>query len=475
MHKKCYALILSILVLSAISMAHVAVATVSEPIVEAHGTLYKTIMAPPVGYWNYIDDLDVASVLENYDTIPEQNVTVNTFDLVFTDGIANRTVKDTDIFTGGNSGDKWGAPSVGLYTDSMDLDYILFSSMNTTVLGGGENGFSWCMVPAEQNVKSDQYWAVIVKYYESSSQLSTVGMYLFAEFIDEGGEDHMVNYRFPSSGSSAQGATDIDGDGKDDDWYQQFPNTNMKTTAPISLKHHKISYFEGKLGVSFSKLNATGFGAYYMCSGGAEAEIGVKYKIRTQTIFDKKMELENVLINSTATQSITFEAESSWDCLIPIEVAGNVSIPFVHTPVPTYIYHDSDLAVEYEHEVLLPDESELLYDSCKINYTVGDGTPSKLTVNAVDYFSKIKLKDPADEIELLSSISAGELKEVETYVTYTTDEYYELAMQVPVAWYTPRGIADKFLGFFVAILNVLGFSGATMKKMRARVRTPAKR
>lgn len=477
MRKICYALILSILVVSMVSTAHIAVATVAEPIVEPFGTLYKSVDNPPAGYWHYTDSKEVAQELEFYDTIPEENVTVSPFNLGFTDRFTNSTTTGYSQHYAGAAGNKWDKPQIGLYTDSMDIDYILFASSNTSVVLSGDIGESWCMLPSEKNVKSEDHWAVILTKYDYTASWDNIAAWIIAEFIDEGAEDHQIRYKFMTAGSNSYDIGDYDNDGKSDDIDVVRVCANMETTEPTICFSHKLKTFETSLSVTFTKLNATGFGAYYdVPTSPPDPSYHVKYKVRSIQVFPKKLEIENILINETKTQqTITFEADSSWDSTVSIDRAGNVTIPFVSVPVPTYTYHDSELAIEFEHELLLPDETDLLYDSCKVNYTVGDGIASELTINAVDYFSKIKTKDPADEIELLSSISAGELKEVETYVTYTTDEYYELAMQVPVAWYTPRGIADRFLGFFIAILNALGFSGATAKKMRAKVRTPAKR
>ena len=221
--------------------------------------------------------------------------------------------------------------------------------------------------------------------------------------------------------------------------------------------------------VKFKKLYLTEYSLSYTTDTTIADVHEAIMMVRSAFLNLDQVHIKDVPINGT---SISFPAESNVYSTRNISKIADVAVPFQFSSDASYLYDDEICSVTYSFDFLLPVASNLVFSGAKANFTVPDGTVESLTVNEADYLIKVKYKDPGDIILLLSSITTGSMYLIVTNTKYTEDQYYEVAMEVSIAWFSPAGIADKILGLIIAILNVIGFKGARLKKMRATIRTP---
>ena len=319
----------------------------------------------------------------------------------------------------------------------------------------------------------------IDKTFDAESYIVVCGKILLAEgtnpreqfritLVDEGGEDHILTIiMFNGTATSDLALVDRDSDGKTDD-----VNVNMYhlfTDGKYWVLQFKIADIFENAGLTTNIVKATQIQYAFLQNCVASSDNEGKALFRMFFISEKKITVNSKPLNGTSVQLDS----DTIDINCEIEKIVDVQIPFRWQPEAEKAYDDKNQIIDYDFEFLLPDDTALSFSDVKLNFTVPSGEIQSLWINGQDYLSNVENKDPGTEITLLSSISAGTQYIVNCKVKYSEEEYYELAQQIKLAWWSPRSWIDKLLAVLLAIVNFFGGIGATyIKRLRAKVRTP---
>lgn len=462
MHKKSCVAILGLLVLVASFNPIIGFAMVTEPEPELWGSLTKSVTNLD-NLFEFIDDEGKLKDLE-YSIQDNKNISFSVYDIDYANQWHNKSIAKANT-TGTNSeliaqGD--------LLVDTNGVNYILLQAVNATALTVDTNYVALWKLEVNSTVNPNMYLLGTVKRLLWTEIDGTAEWSFLQDFVflDEGAEDHVVRYTYKNGTESySTFKYDYDGDGKADDLSVTIQNVD-----PILSMQLKLSDISDELGVDFVKMTSLKWSVQFKTHATTlVSSYEFKWASRVFYVYDNKVKVCGELVNTTKTIELETSAITS---TVDINGIGSVILPYEYSIPADKTYNDDKNLVRYNYGFLLTSDPAISYSTAKLNFTVPSGTIDDIDLNEVDKSSKVANKNVGDVVLLESALIAGTQYVLGVDVIYTDDEYYDLAMGISIAWYTPAGLVDKLLGLLIAFLNVLGFSGARLRKMRAKVRTP---
>ncbi|RLI81130.1 MAG: hypothetical protein DRP01_11240 [Archaeoglobales archaeon] len=431
--------------------------TVIEPAVTIYGNLTKDIRDLN-NIWLYTDE-NGKNVTLDYQR--NGNITFTVDKIKWVDAFINESVQGTLTVSSNAEG------SAQYLTDADGIPYILITVRNTSDITGGIGARldDTCSITFDK----DSYVFIVAEI--CYAEPPTPYVYFALKLIDMGGEDHVLEFQF----LNVSGTNDItlvnsgiDNDNKEDD--VQVKVFNVSVGEPFVYQRKITDIFsEAGLSTEIVKCEKVVYGANFVGSPYSASDNEVKTLFKAALISEKQIKINNIAVTS---RQITIDSDSI-SINREIEKVADASIPFVYSVPYEKAFDDKNRKIDYDFEFLLPDGCELSFSSVKLNFTVPSGTVESLWINGQDYLDKISNKDPGTDVTLLSSVSAGTQYIVNCKVKYSEEEYYEIAMSIKLAWWSPRSWIDKLLAILLAIVNFFGGIGATyIKRLRTRIRTP---
>ncbi|RLC74569.1 MAG: hypothetical protein DRJ03_31740 [Chloroflexi bacterium] len=427
--------------------------TVTEAGITVYGDVTKDVINTS-DIWVYEDKTG------NNATLPYErngNISLTFGNIHFANAFENASTQNIELTTGASGWAQY-------LTDSNGIPYILVYAHNTTDVT--------CLMAkivnkAEKTIDINSYVVFSAKLLLAEGTEAKAGIEL--KMIDTGGEDHyVIIWLVNSSGTDSITLDDStsDSDSLSDDIVV---TCHREITANYYFLQFKISDVFTKAGLSTEivKLEQIIYRVHTYAVANSDSEI--KAAFRCAFITNKKVTINGKPLNGTSinldSDTITINRE--------IKKIADVQIPFEWILEPKKTYDDKNLIIDYDFEFLLPDDAALSFSNVKLNFTVPSGEIQSLWINGQDYLSSVENKDPGTEITLLSSITASTQYIVNCKVKYSEEEYYELAQQIKLAWWSPRSWIDKLLAVLLAIVNFFGGIGATyIKRLRTKIRTP---
>lgn len=435
-----------------------AFATVTEPDLVIFGNVKKNIIDLSDVY-EYKDDGNIKTV--DYTTY--KNITFNSWDIGFETAFENATltgcVEDEP---------KWNG-TASFLKDSNEISYLLLKAVNNTVLGTNTWYYGACMVTNTLDKElSNNYYVLAGLYGDVLVGDGTLASRLAFHFYDEYLNEYVLYLYYNALEKKVSwGILGPSG-------YLScpMPENDLFTSVDKLLFQLKLQDLLDRCSssVQFRKVFKVVYWIQLFTNSTLQDNYELAGTFRSGFFSCCEVNIDDIAINATA---LSIPETNALQTTRNITLIADATIPFKFSTEYDIEYDDENNEITYDYEFLLPSATALGFSGAKGNYTVPSGEIKALTVNAVDYKSKVQNKDPGDVVVLLTSVSVGTNYKVSTEVQYTDDEYYEIAMAIGIAWYTPAGLFDKLLAFLLAIVNLLGGVGASrIKSVRASIRTP---
>ncbi|MHA1594305.1 MAG: hypothetical protein ACTSXX_06115 [Candidatus Baldrarchaeia archaeon] len=456
-------LVVLLLITPVFVMAPKMAYALTEPEVVVSGVITKDIIDLS-NIWKYVDENGEEEILPY---TRNGNITINVENIHFSDPFMNKSVTSFDNSASASAV----STDIFLLQDANEIPYVLIDVYNSTAISASTWYHGKWRFQTNVNLTKDYYLLFVSKLVFNTSDITGIWIEIAMKLIDEGGEDHYVFVRAYTGGTEQARVFDtaVDSDTYEDDVAFEYPAA--VNTSHLHVYQIKIQKVNELLSVSCVKIETVDLVLGFQ-SDASTSSAEVKAKFVVYNIYDKKVMINNIVLNKTQTISVDSNTITS---SISIEKIADAQIPFTYSPMPDKYYNDDAMQVKYSWRFNLPDDSALAFENVVVNFTVPSGEVKELFFNSEDKLSLLEGKSEGEQVTLATNITPGQENFVDCLVQYSEDDYYIIAERAGSmwAWWHPRSWLAKLLSLILAIVNIFGGVGATwIKRARARLLTP---